>query len=116
MTIVIDVRDNSVPSPRSINHEKNIPTRSTGRRRLRERTGIELQEVLSFFCLDLGCQHARGESYLATGILNTTTIEKERCDNSCAICTKRWHAQFLPVYCSGVVGFLDFLTLTGKLP
>jgi hypothetical protein len=66
--------------------------------------------------LDLGCQHARGESYLATGILNTTTIEHERCENSCGICTKRWHEQFLPVYRSGVVGFLEYLMLIGKLP
>jgi hypothetical protein len=29
---------------------------------------------------------------------------------------KRWHEQFLPVYCSGVIGFLEFLMLTVKLP
>ncbi len=58
----------------------------------------------------------QGKLYLAMGILNTTTIENEQCDNSCGICTKRWHEQFLPVYRSGIIGFLDFMTLTGKLP
>ncbi len=108
---------NSAISPRKTSRgqpitKKTYPLGPTGRHRLQERTTIELQEVISFFCLDLGCQHARGESYLAMGILNTTTIKKERCDNLCAICTKRWHEQFLPVYRSGVIGFLDFLTLT----
>ncbi len=68
---------NSAILPRKNSHgqpitKKTYPLGPTGRRCLRERTTIKLQEVLSFFCLDLGCQHARGESYLATGILNTT--------------------------------------------
>ncbi len=44
------------------------------------------------------------------------TIENDRCDNSCCICTKRWHEQLLPVYRSAVVGFLEFLMVSGQLP
>ena len=34
----------------------------TARRSLRQRTTSELQDVIRFFCLNKGCQHARGES------------------------------------------------------
>jgi hypothetical protein len=83
---------------------------------VRERMKKELQKVLCFFCLDLGCLHARGESYLSTGILDNNIFVNENCDNSCCICTKKWHGQFIPVYHSGVVAFLEFLMQTGKLP
>ncbi len=98
------------------NQKKSYPLGLTARRSLRERTKIELQEVLCFFCLDLGCLHARGKSYLATGIIDVTVIENESCDNLCCICTKKWHDQFIPVYSSYVVAFLECLMQTGKLP
>jgi hypothetical protein len=64
-------------SPRKNSHgqmnmKTTYPLGPMGRCHLQERTTIKLQEVISFFCLDLGCQHAWGESYLAMGILNTT--------------------------------------------
>jgi hypothetical protein len=97
------------------NEKKTYPFGPTGRHNLCKCTKSELHEVLRFFCLDLGCQHTRGESYLATGCLNFNVID-ERCDNSCSICSKKWHNQFLPVYCSSVVAFLDYLMQTEDLP
>jgi hypothetical protein len=76
----------------------------------------ETQEVLCFFGLDLGCLHARGKWYLATGILDVNIFENVSCDNSCCIFTKKWHDQFIPVYCFSVVALLEFLMQTGKLP
>ena len=35
---------------------------------------------------------------------------------SCPICNRRYHKDFLPVYKSGVAAFLEWLTLTTKLP
>jgi hypothetical protein len=49
-------------------------------------------------------------------ILAQTNTALESCDDECCICTKKWHEIFIPVYRSGVVGFLEFLMLTGKLP
>ncbi len=85
----------------------------------REAQSMQTYEVgiawSAFFCLNLGCQHAHGEFYLATGCLNLNVID-EKCDNSCSICSRKWHNQFLPVYCSSVVAFLEYLMQTGKLP
>jgi len=67
-----------------------------------------------FFCLDLGCQHERGEIYLSSGSLDSITYTV-RC-SSCPICNRRYHKDFLPVYKSGVVAFLEWLTFTAKLP
>ena len=69
-----------------------------------------------FFCIDIGCQHACGESYLATGGLNISDISDSWCGSSCPICTRRWHEIFLPVYRSSVVQFLELLMQTGQLP
>ena len=77
---------------------------------------MELHEILCFFCLDLGCQHATGKLYLVSGILAGNHIAGEGCNGSCCICTKKWHDVFIPVYRSSVVAFLEFLMLTGKLP
>jgi hypothetical protein len=97
------------------NAKKTYPLGPTGRCNLRKRTMLELNEVLHFFGLNLGCQHACGESYLATGCLDFNVID-EKCDNSCSICSRKWHDQFLPGYCSSVVAFLEYLMQTGKLP
>jgi hypothetical protein len=96
------------------NAKKTYPLGPTGRRNLRKCTKSELLEVLIFF-LNLGCQHACGESYLAMGCLNFNVID-EKCDNSCSICTRKWHNQFLPVYHSIVVAFLEYLMQMRKLP
>jgi hypothetical protein len=97
------------------NKKKTYTLGLTGRHNLRERTKPELHEVLHFVCLDLGCRHACGESYLATGCLDFNIID-EKCDNSCSICSRKWHNQFLPVYSSSVVAFLEYLMHMGKLP
>jgi len=86
----------------------------TAKKRLRDRCIEELHEVLCFFCLDLGCQHERGEIYLSIGSLDSVTATA-RC-SLCPICNRRYHKQFLPVYRSGVVAFLEWLSLTAKLP
>jgi hypothetical protein len=88
----------------------------TAKRSLHKRTKSELQDVIRFFCLDKGCQHARGESYLAMGGLDLGNIICTPCGNSCSICTRRWHEMFLPVYQSSVVLFLEFLMQSGQLP
>jgi hypothetical protein len=76
----------------------------------------ELQDGIRFFCLDRGCQHARGESYLATGGLNISNIICTPCVNSCSICTRKWHDMFLPVYWSSVELFIKFLMQSGQFP
>ena len=86
----------------------------TAKKRLQDCCIEELHEVLRFFCLDLGCQHERGEIYLSIGSLDLVTATA-RC-SLCPICNRRYHKQFLPVYRSGVVAFLEWLTLTAKLP
>ena len=85
-----------------------------GKKKLRERCLAELHEVLRFFCLDMGCQHERGEIYLSSGSLDSIT-STGRC-TSCPICNKKYHKYFLPVYRSGVVSFLEWLIATSKLP
>ena len=86
----------------------------TAKKRLRDRCIKELHKVLRFFCLDLGCQHKRGKVYLSSGSLDSITATV-RC-SSCSICNWRYHKDFLPVFRSGVVAFLEWLTLTAKLP
>jgi hypothetical protein len=90
------------------NQKKSYPLGLTAMHSQRERTKIELQEVICFFCLDLGCLHAWSKSYLATGILDITVFDNECCHNSCCICTKKLHDRFLPVYCSCIVAFLIY--------
>ncbi len=68
------------------------------------------------FCLDLDCQHAWGKECLPTGILDAHAVVGNICENMCLFCTKKWHKQFLPVYCYGVVAFLEYLMQTGKIP
>jgi len=98
---------NSAISPRKQGQvspkKKNYPLSIMARRTLCLHTQTELHEVIRYFCLDLGCQHAWGEFYLSTGAL-------------APICTKGWHEVFIPVYRTSVVSFLEFLMLTGKLP
>ena len=69
--------------------KKTYPLSITARQTLHLRTQTELHEVIRFFCLGLGCQHARGESYLSTGALAHSRMDYEGCNTSCPICTKR---------------------------
>jgi hypothetical protein len=71
--------------------KKNYPLSIMARRTLRLRTQTELHEVMRYFCLNLGCQHARGEFYLSTSALAQERMDYEVCNNSCPICTKGWH-------------------------
>jgi hypothetical protein len=116
-------RFNSAISPSRHGQQRKQPDENkkyalgpTARRSLRKRTTSELQDVICFFCLDKGCQHARGESYLAMGGLDLGNIICTPCGNSWSICTRRWHEMFLPVYRSSVVLFLEYLMQSGQLP
>jgi hypothetical protein len=93
--------------------QENFALGPTAKKRLQDRCIEELHEVLRFFCLDLGCQHEHGKIYLSSGSLDSITATA-RC-SSCPICNRRYHKDFLPVYRSGVVTFLEWLTLTTKL-
>ena len=95
--------------------QEDFALRPTAKKQLKDRCIKELLEVLRFFCLDLGCQqHKRGEIYLSSGYLDSIPAT-ERC-TLCPICNRRYHKDFLLVYQSGVVAFLEWLTLTAKLP
>jgi hypothetical protein len=74
----------------------------------------ELHQVVQFFCLDLGCQHACGEIYLSTGLLDSVTATG--CCTTCPVCIQTYHKDFLPVFCGRVVSFIEWLTATSKLP
>ncbi len=93
----------------------NYKLGSFAKKHLHAQTSAELKEVLRFFCLDLGCQHSRGEIYLSSGVLDSSA-PTTRCGTSCSICTRVWHKQFRPVYHSGVIEFIESLILSGKLP
>jgi hypothetical protein len=99
--------------PANTSH-KDFALRPTAQKRLQDCCIEELHKVIRFFCLDLGCQHERGEIYLSSDSLDSIT-SIARC-SSCPICNQRYHTDFLPVYKSGVVSFLELLTLTTKLP
>jgi len=86
----------------------------TAKKVLRSRYLAEQNEVLRFFCLDYGCQHERGEIYLASGMLDSSRAIG-RC-SACPICNRTYHKDFIPVYRSGVVSFLEWLIVTTKLP
>ncbi len=112
---------NSAISPQKTNtrlgSKKTYPLGPTSKRNLRTRRVNELQEVLRFFCVDLGCQDARGEAYLSAGLLDQNYVaNKDGCNDACSICTKKWHDQFLPVYRSAVVAFLEYLMQISRLP
>ncbi len=103
-------------SSRQINTKKTYPLGPTRRRSVRNCTQSEMLDVLQYFCLDLGCQHARGEAYLSTGTLNSHIIDDGACNTLCSICTKNKHEHILPVYHSGVVSLIEYLMQTGKFP
>jgi len=102
--------------PQNHKEQKKYELGATARRSLRQRTTSELQDVIRFFCLNRGCQHARAESYLAFGGLDVTNEAGTPCMTSCSICTRQWHEMFLPVYRSSVILFFEFLMQSGQLP
>ncbi len=112
---------NSAISPQKTNtrlgRKKTHPLGPMSKHNLRTCTVNKLQEVLRFFCVNLCCQHAHGEAYLSMGLLERNFVaNKDRCNDACSICTKIWHVQFLHVYCSAVVAFLEYLMQIGRLP
>jgi hypothetical protein len=94
--------------------QKDFALGPTAKKVLRSRCLAEQNEVLRFFCLDYGCQHERGEIYLASGMLDSSRAIG-RC-SACPICNRTYHKDFIPVYRSGVVSFLEWLIVTTKLP
>jgi hypothetical protein len=86
----------------------------SARKWFRVRCLDELHQVVQFFCLDLGCQHARSEIYLSTGLLDSVTATG--CCTACPVCIQRYHKDFLPVFRGSVVSFIEWLTATLKLP
>jgi hypothetical protein len=66
-------------SSKQVNTKKTYPLGPTGRRSVHICTQSEMQEVLQLFCLDLGCQHARGEAYLSVGTLHSLIIDSSAC-------------------------------------
>ena len=79
-----------------------------GKQRVLERSTIEMNEVLCYFCLDLGCQHVRAEDYLHYGSLlcGSTPSNRDPCGDKSPICTKAWHEKmFLPVYKESIIQF-----------
>ncbi len=86
----------------------------SAQKRLRVRCLDELHQVVQFFCLDLGCQHARSEIYLSTGLLDSVTATW--CCTTCLVCIRTYHKDFLPVFHGSVVSFIEWLTATLKLP
>jgi hypothetical protein len=100
-----------------LNNKKTYPLRQKARRALQTRTDDELQEVLRFFCLNLGCQCAHGKAHLSPGMLDAHDVAIEDTYNdSCLICTKKWNNQFILVYRSAVMSFLEYLVLIGRIP
>ena len=89
---------NSAISPRrpparpANNSHKDFALGPTAKKRLQDCCIEELHEVVRFFCLDLGCQHKRGEIYLSSGSLDVIT-STTWC-SSCTICNQRYHKDF----------------------
>jgi hypothetical protein len=78
------------------NSQFNFPLGPAASRQLRVCTLDKLHQVVIFFCLNLGCQHVRGEVYLSTGLLDAVPATG-KC-TSCLICTHSYHKDFLPVF------------------
>ena len=97
----------------SSNSQEDYELGPTAKKQLRACCLSNLHEVLRFFCLDLGCQHKQGKVYLSSGWLDSTNVTGH-C-TSCSICNCAYHKNFLPVYWSDVVSFLEWLTITAKL-
>ena len=66
------------------------------------------------FCLDLGCQYIQSEIYSSTGLLDTVLAISE-C-TTCPICTRTYDKDFLLVFWSSVIEFIEWMTATSKLP
>ena len=87
------------------------------RKKHRDRSAREIQEVISFFCLDKGCMHVRAGKYLHAGVLDPTGVaDRPPCNNKCPICTGAWHKIFAPCYKADVIQFLDNAQRVGKFP
>ena len=79
------------------------------RRRFRDTELEDIHDVISMFCLDLGCQHRRLMYYFANGRMTDVPPVVQFCGSSCPICTGKWHDQFLSVRKEAVYQWLDFV-------
>ena len=67
-----------------------------------------LLDVLIFFCLDLGCQHRRGEAFLSCGTLDCyVRDDDDSCVTQCPICNGSWSDFFLPVFKQSLIDFFS---------
>ncbi len=87
----------------------------SARKRLHAQTLLELQGVIKFFCLNLGCQHAHGESPLSSRSILTLPTIVGSCNN-CSKCDGLWHNYFIPVFWCSAIAFIEWLMVTAKLP
>ena len=77
----------------------------------------ELLEVLQFHCLNFGCQHVRGEQFMACGELcmplppNAGTP----CKTKCPICTGEWGKIFRRVHKGQIIRFLESDTFSRQV-
>ena len=79
------------------------------RRQFRDSELEDIHDVISMFCLDLGCQHRRLMYYFANGRMTDVPPVVRFCGSACPICTGKWHGQFLPVRKEAVYQWLDFV-------
>jgi len=96
-------------------HRRSTADSDDDKEALQSRCLAELNDVLRFFCLDFGCQHKRGEISLSSGSLDSTCTVR-RC-NTCPICNRTYHKDkdFIPVYRTGAVSYLEWLIVTSTL-
>ena len=100
-------------------HEESLQYRlkPSQKKHLRDTQLNHLVEVIDFFSLNRGCQHARIQEYLATGKLPIVTESAIRtCDDACGICSGSWHLNFLPVYKDAVVAWFNSVAVRDAFP
>jgi hypothetical protein len=80
---------------------------------LRRRQLRDLEDVLRYFFLHKGCQHARSSFYLSQGILDgkdaVDASREAECDN-CPICIGEWQKMHLPVYKPHIIRLFESST------
>lgn len=99
--------------------KKQQPLSGGAKKRLQQRQLRELHEVLSFFCLDNGCQHCLREHYLSSGKYEPVPDDIDTyppCNTQCPVCTGDWHKQHMPIYKESLIEFFDSSVVAGYLP
>ncbi len=64
--------------------------------------------MLRFFCINLGCQHVRGELYLSTGLLDSLPAMR--------VTQQAQYVTGILVFWCSVLSFIEWLNATAKLP